>query len=165
MWLPADFPFPRRVDLSTGHHLRPIREADVDIDLPAVMGSQARLWTIFGEAWGWPPATMTHEADRVDLARHEREIEAAQSFNFAVLDARGVGRPRLHLHRPAGQGRVRCRGLLVGGRRPRRLRPRPASSSGSSPSGWHRTGRSTDVCFIGRDVSWAEWLARPDVES
>jgi hypothetical protein len=28
---------PQRLDLPTGHHLRPIREADVDIDYPAVM--------------------------------------------------------------------------------------------------------------------------------
>ena len=86
-WLPDDFVHPLRVDLPTGHHLRPIRESDVAIDYPAVMGSQERLWAIYGEAWGWPPATMTYEADRVDLARHEREIEAQETFNYAVLDA------------------------------------------------------------------------------
>jgi len=85
-WLPEDFHHPVRVDLPTGHHLRPIRESDVDIDYPAVMGSQAHLWSIYGEAWNWPPADMTYEHDRDDLARHEREIEAHQSFNYAVLD-------------------------------------------------------------------------------
>lgn len=85
-WLPDDFVHPRRVDLPTGHHLRPIREADVGIDYPAVMGSQARLWATYGEAWGWPPTTMTYEEDRVDLARHEREIEASESFDYAALD-------------------------------------------------------------------------------
>ena len=29
---------------------------------------------------------MTHEADRVDLARHEAEIAAHLTFNYAVLD-------------------------------------------------------------------------------
>ncbi|MGZ4640393.1 MAG: hypothetical protein ACXV2J_15195, partial [Actinomycetes bacterium] len=67
-WLPADFVHPQRVELVTGHHLRPIRASDVDLDMPAVMGSQERLWSIYGEAWGWPPATMTHEQDRDDLA-------------------------------------------------------------------------------------------------
>lgn len=86
-WLPVDFVHPVRVDLATGHHLRPIRADDVDIDYPAVMGSRQRLWAIYGEAWGWPPATMTHAADREDLARHEREIAAHESFNYAVLDA------------------------------------------------------------------------------
>jgi hypothetical protein len=58
----------------------------VDIDYPAVMGSQARLWAKYGKAWGWPPETMTYEADRADLARHEREIDAHESFNYAVLN-------------------------------------------------------------------------------
>ena len=69
-WIPDEFEPPSRVDLPTGHHLRPIRESDVDIDYPAVMGSQGRLWAKYGEAWGWPPASMTREEDREDLARH-----------------------------------------------------------------------------------------------
>lgn len=85
-WLPDDFEHPLRVDLPTGHHLRPIHEDDTDIDFPAVMGSRARLWARYGEAWGWPPATMTIEADRADLHRHRIEIEAHETFNYAVLD-------------------------------------------------------------------------------
>src|SRR5258707_118806 len=85
-WLPDDFEHPVHVDLGTGHHLRPIAEADVDIDLPAVMGSRERLWAKYGEAWGWPPATMTYEADKEDLAHHAAEIEAHETFNYAVLD-------------------------------------------------------------------------------
>lgn len=86
-WLPTEFVHPERVELSTGHHIRPIRESDVAIDYPAVMGSQARLFTIFGPPWGWPPTTMTYEQDQTDLARHEREIRDHESFNYAVLDA------------------------------------------------------------------------------
>jgi hypothetical protein len=85
-WLPDGFVTPARLDLPTGHHLRPIREADIDLDYPAVMGSRERLWARYGDAWGWPPATMTYEADREDLARHEREIAAQETFNYAVLD-------------------------------------------------------------------------------
>jgi len=85
-WLPRGFTPPARVDLPTGHHLRPIREADVEIDYPAVMGSRERLWAKYGTAWGWPPATMSYEEDRGDLARHEVEIAAHQAFNYAVLD-------------------------------------------------------------------------------
>jgi hypothetical protein len=84
-WLPRGFTHPERVDLATGHHLRPIREADVDIDYPAVMGSRERLCAMYGEAWRWPPETMTYEEDRIDLARHEAEIAARESFNYAVL--------------------------------------------------------------------------------
>jgi hypothetical protein len=86
-WLPNSFRHPERVDLATGHHLRPIRASDVDIDYPAVMGSRERLWAKYGEAWGWPPEWMTKEQDEEDLARHEAEIAAHESFNYAVLDA------------------------------------------------------------------------------
>jgi hypothetical protein len=85
-WLPDDFVHPERLDLPTGHHLRPIRADDVDIDYPAVMGSRERLWAIYGDALGWPPADMTSEADRDDLAHHEEEIAAHITFNYAVLD-------------------------------------------------------------------------------
>jgi hypothetical protein len=85
-WLPPEFEHPTRLDLSTGHHLRPIRASDAELDLPAVMGSRQRLWSIYGEAWGWPPATMTLEQDREDLAHHEAEIEAHASFNYALFD-------------------------------------------------------------------------------
>jgi hypothetical protein len=85
-WLPEDFTHPERVELATGHHLRPIRAADVEIDYPAVMGSRERLWAKYGEAWGWPPAAMTFEADRQDLVHHEAEIAAHETFNYAVLD-------------------------------------------------------------------------------
>jgi hypothetical protein len=86
-WLPAGFVTPARLDLEAGHHLRLIRAADVDIDYPAVMGSRASLWAKYGEAWGWPPETMTFEQDRDDLAHHEVEIAAQETFNYAVLDA------------------------------------------------------------------------------
>jgi hypothetical protein len=85
-WLPEDFAHPLLVPLSSGHHLRPIKATDVELDLPAVMGSRERLWSIYGAAWGWPPATMTLEQDREDLAHHEAEIESHDSFNYALLD-------------------------------------------------------------------------------
>jgi hypothetical protein len=84
-WLPPEFEHPERVELKAGAHLRPIRAADAEIDYPAVMGSRLRLWRKYGEAWGWPPATMTLEQDREDLLHHEREIAAHESFNYAIL--------------------------------------------------------------------------------
>ena len=89
-WLPDDFDHPLRAGLPTGQHLRPMGPDDTEIDFPAVMGSRERLWTIYGDAWGWPPATMTVEQDREDLERHAREIEAHESFNYALLDAAEV---------------------------------------------------------------------------
>lgn len=87
-WLASGFEHPGRIELWTGHRLRPIRADDVDIDYPAVMGSRERLWAKYGEAWGWPPATMSYEADKADLARHEAEMAAHETFNYAVLDER-----------------------------------------------------------------------------
>jgi hypothetical protein len=85
-WLPQDFEPPTLYVLPPDHHLRQIRASDVYIDYPAVMGSRDRLWTIFGEPWGWPSESMTLEQDRADLARHEREMSENRSFNYAVLD-------------------------------------------------------------------------------
>ena len=85
-WLRDGFEPPGLVELATGHHMRPIRGADVQIDYPAVMGSRSRLWAKYGDAWGWPPAGMTYQQDLEDLERHEREMETRESFNYAVLD-------------------------------------------------------------------------------
>ena len=52
-WLVEDFTHPERVDLPTGHHLRPIRETDAEIDYAAVMGSRERLWAKYGQVLGW----------------------------------------------------------------------------------------------------------------
>ncbi|HZU39922.1 MAG TPA: hypothetical protein VE992_02665 [Solirubrobacteraceae bacterium] len=86
-WLPEDFEYPARVELASGHHLRPIAGSDVAIDYPAVMGSRERLWAKYGNAWGWPAPTMSYEADRADLERHAREMVARESYNYAILDA------------------------------------------------------------------------------
>ena len=85
-WLPDGWMHPTEVELSTGHHLRPIRAADVDLDMLAVMGSRERLWSIYGTAWGWPPATLTREQDQEDLQHHADEMEAHESFNYALFD-------------------------------------------------------------------------------
>ncbi|MEV6210055.1 N-acetyltransferase [Kitasatospora sp. NPDC051914] len=85
-WLPEGFDHPLHVPLTVGHHLRPIAESDTALDHPAVMGSRERLWSFYGETWGWPPATMTFEQDRVDLARHADEMVRHESFNYALFD-------------------------------------------------------------------------------
>lgn len=86
-WLPAEFVHPKRAELPTGHHLRPIAADDTELDMVAVMGSRERLWSMYGEAWGWPPATMTAEQDRVDLQHHADEMERNESFNYALFAA------------------------------------------------------------------------------
>jgi GNAT superfamily N-acetyltransferase len=86
-WLPPDFTHPLRVEWGDGVHLRPIRASDVDIDMPAVMNNRDMLWEMYGDAWGWPPATMTAEQDIEDLQHHADEMDRHESFNYAILPA------------------------------------------------------------------------------
>jgi RimJ/RimL family protein N-acetyltransferase len=161
VWLPAGFEHPERVELASGHHLRPIREDDVAIDYPAVMGSRERLWEIFGEPWGWPPETMTYEQDQADLARHEREIRDHESFNYAVLDAE----------------ESRLLGCVY-------IDPAERAGADADICWWvvdEEVGLALDAAlsvfvarwladawpfsaprFIGRDLSWDQWLALPE---
>lgn len=161
-WLPDDFEHPLVVPVGPRHHLRPIRADDVDLDMPAVMGSQPRLWSIFGAAWGWPPPTMTAEQDREDLLRHELEIAAHESFNYALFD----------------EAETELLGCVY-------LDPPEKAGADAEVSWWIRDeylgtgvevelGRFvpqwlasawpfTAVRYIGRDLTWEEWLALPDV--
>ncbi|MCK1798423.1 N-acetyltransferase [Streptomyces sp. XM4193] len=160
-WLPADFVHPVHVPVpGTDLHLRPIREADTAIDHPAVMGSRERLWEIFGPAWGWPAESLSLEDDRVDLLRHEREIAAHQSFNYALLDA----------HESALHGCVY-------------IDPPERTGADAEIAWWvvdELVGSAQEQAldalvprwiaeqwpferprFLGRDISWEEWLTLP----
>ena len=161
-WLPEDFAHPTRADLSTGHHLRPIRASDVDLDMPAVMGSRERLWSIYGPAWGWPPETMTHEQDREDLARHEAEIEAHQSFNYALFDVHEtqllgcvyIDPPE----KPGADAEVSWWVVddLVGTEVERAL-------DEFVPRWLAQEWPLANPRFVGRDLTWQEWMELPDL--
>ena len=162
-WLPADFVHPLRAELEAEHHLRPIRETDVDLDMLAVMGSQARLWSIFGAAWEWPPASMTREQDRVDLARHEVEIEAHESFNYALFDTAETTLLGCVYIDPPEKGGADAEiswwvvDELLGGATEQALDefvPRWIAVH------WP----FTTARYIGRDLTWAQWLDLPDAE-
>jgi len=162
-WLPADFVHPLRADVDAGHHLRPIRATDVDLDMVAVMGSQARLWSIFGPAWEWPPASMTREEDRADLARHEVEIEAHQSFNYALFDtAERTLFGCVYIDPPEKTGADAeiswwVVDELVGG-------ATEAALDEFVPRWIIMHWPFESPRYIGRDVMWAEWLDLPDAE-
>ena len=161
-WLPDDFVHPLRAELPTGQHLRPMGPADTEIDHPAVMGSRDRLWSIYGEAWGWPPVDMTVEADREDLAHHEREIEAHESFLYGLFDddeAELLG--CLYVDPPTKAGEVGAEiswwvvDRLVGSDVERALDvfvPRWIDAA------WPLPGPPR---YVGRDLPWAEWNALP----
>ncbi len=163
-WLPDDWQHPTRVELRTGHHLRPIRASDVELDMPAVMGSQERLWSIYGKAWGWPPATMTAEQDREDLARHEAEIEAHESFNYALFDADEtellgcvyIDPPE----KPGADAEISWWVVdrLVGS-------PVEAALDEHVPRWVSEEWPLRAPRYVGRDLAWDEWLALPDLDS
>ncbi len=165
-WLPVDFVAPKRVDLpGTSLHLRPIHPDDTELDMAAVMGSQARLWSIFGEAWGWPPATMTTEEDRADLARHAEEMERNESFNFAIFDAdESALLGCVYIDPPERDGGADaevCWWLvdeLVGS-------TDEAAIEAFVPE-WIRTEWPLSTPrYVGRDLSWAEWLALGELDA
>jgi len=97
-WLPADFVHPTWVAVSAGFHLRPIAAADTGLDYPAVMGSRERLWSSYGRAWGWPPASMTYEQDRDDLARPRGRDRGAPVLQLRAVRRRRNCPARLRLH-------------------------------------------------------------------
>ncbi|MFI0154731.1 GNAT family N-acetyltransferase [Streptomyces lydicus] len=160
-WLPDDFVHPVHVPVPhAALHLRPIRESDTALDYPAVMGSRERLWEIFGPAWAWPKETMTYEEDRIDLLRHEKEIAAHQSFNYALLD----------------QEETAILGCVY-------IDPPERTGSDGEVSWWvvddlvgSEAERALDVLvpqwiaadwpfqqprYLGRDITWQDWLALP----
>jgi hypothetical protein len=162
-WLPRDFIAPDRVELPIqGHHLRPIRAEDVALDMVAVMGSQERLWSIYGEAWGWPPATMTAEQDRDDLARHADEMTRNESFNYALFDSAEtallgcvyIDPPE----KPGADAEISWWVVdeLVGSE--------IESTLDRFVPGWIATSWPFKrPRYVGRDLTWREWIDLPDL--
>lgn len=159
-WLPADFAAPQRLDLPTGHHLRPIRASDVDRDYPAVMGSRERLWGIYGRAWGWPPADMTYEQDRADLARHADEMTRNESFNFACFDAEETTLLGCVYVDPPDRAGADADiswwvvDELLGS-------PLEATLDAAVPAWIAATWPFTAPRYVGRDLTWDQWLELP----
>jgi hypothetical protein len=159
-WLPEDWDHPVRVTLPTGHVLRPITADDTEIDHPAVMGSRERLWAIYGEAWGWPPAEMTAEQDREDLQHHADEIERHESFNYAVLDADEtelIGCVYIDpTDKPGADADISwwVRDEYVGSAVEEALDDFVPAWIASD---WPLTAPR----YVGRDLSWQEWIALP----
>ncbi|MGV8909184.1 MAG: GNAT family N-acetyltransferase [Propionicimonas sp.] len=157
-WLPDNFEHPLEVRLGAHHHLRPIRASDAELDLPAVMGSQQRLWSIYGKPWGWPPATMTIEQDRDDLLHHEREISAHLSFNYAVFDeAETELLGCVYIDPPEKVGADAEVSWWI---RDEYLGTEVDDSLNRLVPVWLVSSWPfTQVRYIGRDLSWEEWLA------
>jgi RimJ/RimL family protein N-acetyltransferase len=160
-WLPQGFDHPLTVELGDGnHHLRPISPDDTELDMLAVMGSQERLWSIFGEPWGWPPPTMTAEQDREDLERHASEMNSGKSFNYALFDSEDtllLGCVYIDPPERAGADAEICWWViddLVGTQVEARV-------EAFVPAWIDRDWPFENARYIGLDLSWSEWLALP----
>jgi len=162
-WLPRGWEHPTRVDLPTGHHLRPIRADDTELDMVAVMSSQERLFSIYGKAWGWPPATMTAEEDREDLQHHADEIERHESFNYALFDAdETVLLGCVYIDPPEKVGDAdaevswwvvdSCVGTDV-----------EAALDALVPKWLAQDWPLEQPRYVGRDLTWDEWIALDDL--
>src|SRR5580692_6318256 len=123
------------------------------------VASRLRLWEIFGPAWAWPKDTMTFEQDRRAL-RHEEEIAAHQSFNYALLDERETaifGCVYIDPPERAGaDGEVSWWVVddLVGGDVERAFDVLvPQWIAADWPFLQPR--------YLGRDITWGDWLALP----
>ena len=161
-WLPAGFVHPTWVAVSTGFHLRPIAAADTELDYPAVMGSRERLWSIYGRAWGWPPASMTYEQDRDDLARHEAETVAHLSFNYALFDdAETALLGCVYIDPPEKQGAdAEISWWVVDSQAGTGLE---SALDALVPQWIATTWPFTQPRYVGRDLSWNEWIALPAI--
>ncbi len=163
-WLPRDFVHPLHVDVpgGAGHRLRPIAGADAPLDYPAVMGSRERLWSVFGPAWGWPSATMTYEANLADLERHAVEIEAHESFNYTIENPeRTALRGCVYIDPPEKEGADAEISWWVvddevGG-------PLERALDAFVPRWIAEDWPFERPRFIGRDLTWEEWLKLPDL--
>jgi hypothetical protein len=107
---------------------------------------------------------MTIEEDRVDLRRHEDEIAAHQSFNYALLDEKEteiLGCVYIDPPERAGSdGEVSWWVVdrLVGGETERALDVLvPQWIAADWPFRQPR--------YLGRDIAWQDWLALPPASS
>jgi hypothetical protein len=162
MWLPEGFEAPESVEVAdTGFHLRQIGPDDTDLDMVAVMGSQERLWSIYGEAWGWPPSTMTAEQDRADLQRHAEEMTRNESFNYALFDGEEtvlVGCVYIDPPERVGADADISWWVIDG------LVDSPVEQSLDQfiPEWVDSAWPFAEPRYVGVDLSWDEWLSLPE---
>jgi hypothetical protein len=83
--LPSTTDVPRQIETDR-FRIRPLTIADVDRDYDAVVESRQQLQGTFGPGHDWPPADLTLEQNRIDLAWHEKEFQRRDAFTYAVVD-------------------------------------------------------------------------------
>ena len=159
-FLPGDFAPPAGLEHER-FRLRPITVHDAVKDYDAVMTSRDHLWALFGEAWGWPPDTLTLEQDLIDLAWHQKEADLRRSFNFAVMSLDGS---RLlgcvYVDPPTKEG---YDAEVFWWARADELASGLEDAIGVAARAWvEREWPFGRVAYPGRDIGWEEYVALQD---
>jgi len=83
--VPESAEVPTRVDVDR-FCIRPLTVADAERDYEAVTASSDRIRGTFGPGHAWPPADLTLEQNRIDVAWHHKEFQRRDAFTYAVVD-------------------------------------------------------------------------------
>jgi len=157
--VPREFTVPTLLETDR-FRLRPLTIHDVVKDYDAVMTSKDHLRASF--PWDWPPDDMTLEQDLIDLGWHQKEFQLETSFNFAVMsldETRLLGCTYIDPTDKTGYDAevsfwVRFDEIETG------LEPAlEATVRRWIAEDWP----FTTVGYPGRDMTWDEWDALPDV--
>ncbi|MEO1548999.1 MAG: hypothetical protein AAFR93_01040 [Pseudomonadota bacterium] len=95
----ADSALPKQAHLA-GFTLTPLSSPYAQEDFDVVMASAPVLKGLFGNSW---PEGLTLEANRVDLAWHEREFDARRSFAWIIRGEDGGYQGCAYLYPELGQ--------------------------------------------------------------
>ncbi len=161
-FLPEDFEVPTLLQ-TEAFRIRPISIHDVVKDYDAVMTNREYLWSLFGEAWGWPEEDLTLEQDLVDLGWHQKEFQMGSSLDYAVMsqdEKRLLGCVYID---PPGKAGFDAEVYLWA------RQDGPEEGLERELEGVVRRWISDEwplgrVAYPGRDITWEEWEAMPDRE-
>lgn len=160
-FLPREFVVPERLETER-FRLRPLTIHDVAKDYDAVMTSREHLWGLFGEGWGWPPKDLTLEQDLIDLGWHQKEGQCRSSFVFAAMspdEKRLLGCVYIDPPAKAGYDAEACWWA-----RQSELASGLEEELGAAFRAWLAAAWPfARILFPGRDLSWAEYEALPDL--
>jgi hypothetical protein len=85
-WLPDGFNAPHHA-LVAGMRLTVLSTACANEDFAAVQASADAIRGVFGPDNDWPPATLTEQENRADLARHAQQFDDRSACAYALRDA------------------------------------------------------------------------------
>ncbi|MFK8021532.1 MAG: hypothetical protein AB8B86_17350 [Pseudomonadales bacterium] len=86
MFIPQNFNIPQHLS-NEQFQFEVLAPNLAKLDYEAVMSSKERLRHVFAENDEWPEESMSFEANKDDLVRHENEFKAREAFAYAVFNS------------------------------------------------------------------------------